>query len=131
MSATNSVADSEPKRFRPSRPGERRGGRAKGTQNHWNGDIKKMVVEALKGAGGVEYLIGQAKKNPVAFMGLVGRVLPLQLAGTGENGKLHIEFSWADAPDATVIATNAAPLVIEANAEPVADYDGVTVTFEE
>lgn len=108
---------------------ERVGGRAKGTPNHWNGDIKAMVVKALEGAGGVEYLIGQAKKNPVAFMGLVGRVLPLQVTGPN-GGKLHITYSWADeTPTAQQLPP--APLVIEANVEPEPQSGADTVTFDE
>ena len=59
--------------------------------------IKEMVERALHKAGGVEYLTEQAHKNPVAFMGLIARVMPLQV--TGENGgALLIDFRWADAP---------------------------------
>lgn len=43
-----------------------------------------MVVAALDKAGGMDYLVAQSKANPVAFMGLVGKVLPLQV--TGVNG---------------------------------------------
>ncbi len=43
-----------------------------------------MILEALDNAGGVKYLTDTAKKNPTAFLTLVGKVLPLQL--TGENG---------------------------------------------
>lgn len=56
-----------------------------------------MVERALHKAGGVDYLTEQAHKNPVAFMTLVGRVLPLQLAGH-DGGKLEVEFRWKDEP---------------------------------
>jgi hypothetical protein len=36
----------------------------------------------LSAAGGQKYLEQQAKANPVAFMTLVGKVLPLQVAGS-------------------------------------------------
>jgi hypothetical protein len=42
-----------------------------------------MVVGALVAEGGQKYLQKQARKNPVAFLGLVGRVLPLQLQNDG------------------------------------------------
>lgn len=77
--------------------GERRGGRAKGTLNKQNADIKEMVVQALSEAGGVKYLVQCAHKQPVAFLGLVGRVLPLQIQGKGENGSIPISFEWAPA----------------------------------
>lgn len=63
-----------------------------------NHSIKEMVEKALHKAGGVEYLTRQAEENPVAFMGLIGRVLPLQLAGH-DGGKLEVEFRWKDADE--------------------------------
>lgn len=78
---------------RGSRPGERRGGRQKGTPNKMTGALKDMVLEALEGAGGVEYLKGRAKDNPAAFLTLVGKVLPLQVTGEG-GGPVKVEASW-------------------------------------
>jgi hypothetical protein len=43
--------------------------------------VKEMIVEALHNKGGVEYLERQAEANPTAFLTLVGKVLPLQVAG--------------------------------------------------
>jgi hypothetical protein len=81
--------------FRPSRPGERRGGRQKGSVNKLTGDVKAMVLSALEMAGGDEYLLAQARTNPTAFMTLVGKVLPMQVNGD-VGGKLIIE--WAKEP---------------------------------
>lgn len=61
------------------------GGRAKGTTNKLTADVKAMVLEALDKAGGVAYLLKQAQTNPNAFMTLVGKVLPLTLAGDPEH----------------------------------------------
>lgn len=61
------------------------GGRAKGTTNKLTADVKAMVLEALDKAGGVTYLLAQAQTNPNAFMTLVGKVLPLTLAGDKDN----------------------------------------------
>lgn len=91
-----------PGEFRPSLPGERRGGRQKGTLNKVDQSIKDMIVGALCAVGGVEYLARQAEQNPVAFMGLVGRAMPLQLAGH-DGGKLEVEFRWRDAEPHTTI----------------------------
>ena len=44
-----------------------------------------MILMALDKAGGVDYLAEQAQKTPQAFIGLVGKVLPLQV--TGGDGK--------------------------------------------
>lgn len=65
------------------RPG---GGRKKGVPNKINQGVKEMLLEALEGAGGVEYLITQALKNPNAFMGLIGRILPSEMKNTIEGG---------------------------------------------
>lgn len=35
-----------------------------------------MIEAALSNVGGVSYLERQADENPVAFMGLVGKILP-------------------------------------------------------
>lgn len=61
------------------------GGRAKGTTNKLTADVKAMVLQALDQAGGVKYLHAQALTNPNAFMTLVGKVLPLTLAGDPEH----------------------------------------------
>lgn len=61
------------------------GGRQKGTTNRLTGDVKAMVLEALDKAGGTTYLLTQATTNPTAFLTLVGKVLPLTLAGDPTN----------------------------------------------
>ena len=73
-----------------SAPGERRGGRRPGTPNKINRDLKEMILNALSDAGGSAYLARQAIETPAAFMALLGRVLPLQMAGDG-GGAVIIE----------------------------------------
>jgi hypothetical protein len=76
--------------------GQKTGGRVKGVPNKLNATIKEMVLGALSDVGGQRYLAARALDQPVAFMGLIGRVLPLQV--TGENGgALVVDFRWADA----------------------------------
>lgn len=65
-------------------------GRPKGVPNKLNGDIKAMILGALQDVGGQQYLAQQAYENPVAFMGLVAKVLPLQLQGSGPDGALEL-----------------------------------------
>ena len=62
------------------RPGA---GRKKGVPNKITSDLKAMILGALEKAGGERYLLEQAKKNPTAFMTLVGKTLPLQHTGEG------------------------------------------------
>lgn len=62
------------------RPGA---GRPKGTPNKVTSELKEMILNALDKAGGEAYLARCAKKNPNAFLTLVGKVLPLQVGGLG------------------------------------------------
>ena len=57
------------------------GGRQKGTPNKINAGLKEMILGALDEAGGVKYLVAQAHDKPQAFLALVGRVLPMTIAG--------------------------------------------------
>ena len=56
-------------------------GRPKGTPNKFTTDVKALILAALNDAGGQEYLAARAIDQPVAFMSLLGRVLPLQVTG--------------------------------------------------
>jgi hypothetical protein len=58
-------------------------GRKKGVPNKINADLKEMILGALSDAGGRDYLALRAKDTPAAFLTLVGKVLPMQLAGEG------------------------------------------------
>ncbi len=64
--------------------GEKRPGQGKRGPNKTTVALKEMVLGALDNAGGIKYLTEQAKKNPNAFLSLVGKILPLQVSG--ENG---------------------------------------------
>jgi hypothetical protein len=55
------------------------GGSRKGVPNKLTADVKEMILGALDAAGGLDYLTRQAKKNPTAFLSLLGRVLPRQI----------------------------------------------------
>lgn len=61
------------------------GGRTKGTPNKIDADVKNMILCALSKKGGAEYLEKQADANPVAFMALVGKVLPMTVQGDAQN----------------------------------------------
>lgn len=74
--------------------GKRAGaGRKKGTPNKINGELKEMIIGALDQAGGVSYLLAQAHDNPNAFLTLVGKVLPMTVAGD-KNAPLSMMFGW-------------------------------------
>jgi hypothetical protein len=65
--------------------GQKTGGRTKGTPNKLTGDVKAMILDALDKKGGVKYLVQQADSNPVAFLTLVGKVLPMTVASDPDN----------------------------------------------
>ena len=64
-----------------SRPGERRGGRKKGTPNKLTADVKACIMAAFNEAGGKEYLLRVAKTDPRTFCTLLGKLLPTQVTG--------------------------------------------------
>jgi len=45
-----------------------------------------MIVGALSDVGGREYLAEQANRNPVAFLGLIAKVLPKEISATVTGG---------------------------------------------
>ena len=56
-------------------------GRPKGSGDKISRGVKEMVIAALNGVGGQAYLEEQAVENPKAFLTLIGKVIPLQVAG--------------------------------------------------
>ena len=78
-------------------------GRPKGVPNRINRDLREMILNALSEAGGEQYLARQAETSPAAFMALLGRILPLQMAGDG-GGPVTYEIitgvpRWNDDPE--------------------------------
>ena len=57
-------------------------GRPKGALNKATRELKEMILGALDDAGGQDYLARQANENPVAFLSLIGKVLPTTLNTT-------------------------------------------------
>lgn len=70
--------------------------------NKTTGLLKDAIIKAAQNAGNkvgtdglVSYLEHQAMENPGPFMGLIGKVLPMQVEGTGDDGKIKVEIEWA------------------------------------
>lgn len=63
-------------------------GRPKGSHNKTTAAIKDAIIEAFEKAGGVNYLVQLAEEDPRTFCALVGKVIPLQLEGTGAGGEI-------------------------------------------
>lgn len=74
---------------RGSKPGERRGGRAKGVPNKLTRTIKEAIEQAFEQVGGPDYLATMAKEQPAAFMTLLGKVLPTQVQHSNPDGTLR------------------------------------------
>ena len=86
--------------------------------NRLNANLKTLIAGALSDAGGQAYLAARALDQPVAFMGLIGRVLPLQMTGEG-GAPLQIDIRWADAtpvpsPEPVAIEKDAATAAMAA-----------------
>jgi hypothetical protein len=67
-------------------------GRKKGVPNKTTKLLKDAILKAAEDAGDgdlVRYLAKQAIDNPGPFMALLGKVLPLQIAGDKDN-PLHV-----------------------------------------
>jgi len=62
------------------------GGSRKGCPNKNTKALKDMILGALSEAGGQKWLEEQMRVNPVAFMTLLGKVLPSTLNVGDANG---------------------------------------------
>jgi hypothetical protein len=79
------------------------GGSRRGVPNKLSGDVKAMILLALDAVGGAEYLRRQAEKNPVAFMSLLGKLLPTQMTGK-DGGPILNAFDPTTLTDAELSA---------------------------
>jgi hypothetical protein len=93
-----------------AQPGQRFGGRQKGTPNKVSGTLKDAVLEAAaeigldgKGLDGLKgYLKRIAETDCKAYSGLLGRILPMTLEGNADKPiehKVAIVFRSAGASE--------------------------------
>jgi len=80
---------------------QKTGGRVAGTPNKLSKELKEMILAALDGAGGESYLMDTARSHPAAFLSLVGKVLPMTIAGEGKDGALIVEITRFGSDQAT------------------------------
>jgi hypothetical protein len=79
-------------------------GRPKGAVNKTTAALKDAILKAAekvgqdgKGKGGLQgYLQLVAQTDVKAFSGLLGKVLPMTIAGTGKDGAIIIQASALD-----------------------------------
>ena len=83
--------EKKPRRVGDGTPGP---GRPKGVPNKTTSILKDAILRAAEKAGNkvgddglISYLEEQAEKNPGPFMSLLGKVLPMQVEGSGEDGE--------------------------------------------
>lgn len=73
------------------------GGRKKGTPNKTTALLKDAILQAAERAGDQDGMIGylekQAVQNPGPFMSLLGKVLPMQVEGSGDDGEIKISIT--------------------------------------
>jgi hypothetical protein len=81
-----------PESLKNLKPGNKRGP-AKTTKL-----LKDAIIQAATEAGGEDGMVGylrlQAVENPGPFLSLLGKVLPMQVEGAGENGEHVHEVRW-------------------------------------
>lgn len=79
--------------------GARKGaGRKEGANGKINKLIRECVLQAADNVGSdgrgkdgvVGYLEERAKDQPQAFMGLLGRAMPMQVEGTNDDGSITV-----------------------------------------
>ncbi len=68
--------------FKKGEPRLPNAGRKVGDSNLLTRDIREMILGALSAGGGQHWLEQQMGDNPVAFMGLVGKIIPQQIDAT-------------------------------------------------
>lgn len=95
------------KRLPGAQPGHEKGenaGRKMGTTNLITSDVKAMILGALSDVGGRRYLSAQAIKNPVAFLALVGRIIPREMTVKTNEATLEVTVQDKDMTREEIIA---------------------------
>src|SRR5215469_6613488 len=96
-----------PKGSRPPNAGK---GRPKGAANRMNRTLREMILGALDDAGGQAYLAEQARENPVAFLTLLGRVLPREPIESPPQ-VITVDFGYRRPQPPALPHRNAAPQI--------------------
>lgn len=79
-----------------SKPGERRGGRPKGSPNKITTSMRECFRAAFDELGGVPALVAWGRENQTEFYKLTARLIPVEV--TGANGSaIEFRISGSDA----------------------------------
>lgn len=66
-------------------------GRPKGSPNKATRTIREAVLASFDAVGAEDYLVRQAHENPVAYLSLLGKILPTQVTGAdGGAAVIHV-----------------------------------------
>ena len=60
-------------------------GRKKGQKNGFSMDLRKIILESLHLLNGPEYLVQQGRDNPVAYLNLLAKLMPVSVIGDCTN----------------------------------------------
>lgn len=83
--------------LKPNKKGEARiGGRAKGTPNKVTREVKDAIAQVFEDIGGIATFASWARYNKTEFYKLYGKLLPIQLQGSGSKGEFIIQISEAE-----------------------------------
>lgn len=74
-----------------AQPGQRFGGRQKGTPNKINASVKQALLDTFERLGGTEHMIDWASAEPTEFYKLLGKLLPQEITGR-LNGDFNINW---------------------------------------
>ena len=66
-------------------------GRKKGTPNRMTATLRESILGGLDDAGGRGYLARVAESNPVVFLSLLAKLLPLCIGGERSSEPIRIE----------------------------------------
>jgi hypothetical protein len=69
-------------------------GRKKGELNKTTRALKDAILNAFETVGGESYLVGVARDDPRTFCTLLGKVMPMQVEGAGDDGEIKIAIEW-------------------------------------
>ena len=103
-----------------------------GTQTRNLSEVREMVRVALEKAGGAEYLLEQAREQPVAFLSLLARLIPAEIRASLESNSLltvrvrsYTGLAWQN--EAQRLASEARVAAIEPELEPRDDLRTVVL----
>jgi hypothetical protein len=86
-----------------------------GRPNKFSKDIKKAVLEAFEAGGGTKWLQRQMAENPVAYIGLLAKILPTQLLAEIQVTTKTVEINFLGLGNSPPQSLTLDPLLLEAN----------------